>query len=79
MGATPTRDFRRPRVANLRATLGPLVRDGRDEEAAQVRQQLAEEKFLSDISRAVDVYMAKNGPLTEAQIDNVATLLGGGR
>lgn len=66
-----------PDMAQLRALLGPLVRDGRDEEAARVRRELAALKFQADIRRAVDAYQAKNGPLTEAQIDSIATHLGG--
>jgi hypothetical protein len=79
VGATGTRNIQ-PTVAYHRAMLGPLVRDGRHEEAQQVRRELAEAKFLSDIDRAVDAYLAKNGPLTdEALIDSIATHLGGGR
>lgn len=78
MAATRTRDVE-PTVANRRAMLGPLVRDGRHEEAEQVRRELAEAKFWSDINRAVDAYQAKNGPLTDAQVDSIATHLGGGR
>lgn len=76
MGATRTRNVP-PVIANRRALLGPLVRDGRHEEAEQVRRELAEAKFWVDIDRAVDAYVAKNGPLTEAQIDSIATKLGG--
>lgn len=45
MGAARTREIN-PRIANRRAMLGPLVRDGRHEEAAQVRQELHEAKLL---------------------------------
>lgn len=36
-----------PEVARLRATLGPLERDGRGEEAVQVRLELRDAKILA--------------------------------
>lgn len=66
-----------PEVAKLRGQLGTAIRDGKEDLAERYRQELAVLKFQLDIERAVDAYMAKSGPLTEAQIESIAAYLGG--
>lgn len=66
-----------PDICKVRGRLGVAVREGDEKAAEQYRQELAELKFQIDIERAVDAYMAKIGPLTDAQVDSIATYLSG--